>query len=106
MFSVRIALFLIFWHNLQLVEGGQYLVEVEVLDEGNDHLTWRGGYGFFSKKIFWFPIFPEKNILILVEEKKKSDSECLPYNLMLNSGKKFLTLVLSEKKISERNKKP
>ena len=47
----------------------------------------------------------EKNILILVEEKKKSDSEFLSYNLMLNYGNKFrawrdkkniLTLVLSE----------
>ena len=33
-------------------------------------LTWRGGLWFFSKKIFWFPMLPEKNILILVEEKK------------------------------------
>ena len=49
----------------------------------------------------------KKKILILVEE-KKSDSEFLSYNLMLNSGEKknILTLVLSEKKISERNKKP
>ena len=49
-------------------------------------------------------------------KKKKSDSEFLSYNLMLNSGKKFplcateiiniLTFVLSEKKISERIKKP
>jgi hypothetical protein len=49
--------------------------------------------------------------------KKKSDSEFLSYNLiMLNSGKtisrfarqkkNILTLVLSEKKNSERNKKP
>ena len=51
----------------------------------------------------------KKNILILVEGKKKSDSEFLSFNLMLNSGKKIralrekkkkiLTLVLSEKKI-------
>jgi hypothetical protein len=51
------------------------------------------------------------------EEKKKSDSEFLSYNLMLNSGNKIralrdkrkiniLTLVLFEKKISERKKKP
>jgi hypothetical protein len=49
-------------------------------------------------------------------KKKKSDSEFLSYNLMLNSGKKFplcateiiniLTFVLSEKKNSERIKKP
>ena len=44
---------------------------------GNDHLTWRAGLCFF----------PKKNILILVEGKKKSDSEFLSYNLMLNSGK-------------------
>ena len=33
-------------------------------DLGNDHLTWRGGggggYGFFSKKIFWFPMLLKK----------------------------------------------
>ena len=39
---------------------------------GTDHLTWRGGYGFFSKKIFWFPMLLKKNILILVEEKKNN----------------------------------
>ena len=49
--------------------------------------------------------------------KKKSDSEFLTYNLLLNSGKKIcasrdkkkiniLTLVLSEKKNSERSEKP
>jgi hypothetical protein len=58
---------------------------------GNDHLTWRGGgYGFFLKKysdsqycwkkIFWF-----------WWRKKKSDSEFLSYNLMLNTGKNFRT---------------
>ena len=56
----------------------------------------------------------EKNILILVEEKIKSDSEFLSYNLMLNSGKKIcalcdkkiniLTLVLSEKKFLNETK--
>jgi hypothetical protein len=49
-----------------------------------------------------------------VEEKKKSDSEFLSYNLMLNSGRKFrslrdkkiniLTLVLSEKKFMNETK--
>ena len=49
--------------------------------------------------------------------KKKSDSEFLSYNLMLNSGKKNCTLhdkknkysnscVVRKKKNSERNKKP
>ena len=58
-----------------------------------------------------------KNILILVEgKKKKSDSECLSYNLMLNSGKKIRALRdkinkysnsrVVQKKNSERNKKP
>ena len=59
---------------------------------------YRGGYGFFLKKYSDFG-----------GGKKKSDSEFLSYNLMLNSGKKncalrdkkinILTLVLSEKKI-------
>ena len=60
-----------------------------------------GGYGFFYKNIL-IPNVAEQNIVILVEDnKKKSDSELLSYNLMLNSGKKIniLTLVLSEKKI-------
>jgi hypothetical protein len=42
---------------------------------------------FFQKTIL-IPNVAEKNILILVEEKKKSDSELLSYNLMLNSVKK------------------
>ena len=56
------------------------------------------------KTIFWF-----------WWRKKKSDSEFLSYNLMLNSGKKFRTLRdkknkysnsrVVRKKISERNKK-
>jgi hypothetical protein len=51
-----------------------------------------------------------------VEEKKKSDSEFLSYNLMLNSGKKFGALrdkinkysnsCVVGKQISEQNKKP
>jgi hypothetical protein len=59
-----------------------------------DHLTWKGGRGlcFFSKKNILIPNVAEKNILILVEEKKKSDSEFLSYNLMLNSGKKVSAL--------------
>ena len=51
----------------------------------------------------------------MVEGKKKSDSEFLSYNLMLNSGKKIRALhdkkkysnsCVVQKKISERNKKP
>jgi hypothetical protein len=33
---------------------------VNLLCLGNDDLTWRGGYGFFSKKIFWFPMLLKK----------------------------------------------
>jgi hypothetical protein len=71
---------------------------------GNDHLTCRGGYGFFLKKYSDFG----------GGKKKKSDSEFLSYNLMLNSGKKIralrdkkiniLTFVLSEKKILNETK--
>jgi hypothetical protein len=39
-----------------------------------------------------------KNIPILVEEKKKSDSEFLTYNLMLISGKKICALHEKKKK--------
>ena len=46
----------------------------------------------FSKKNILIPNVAEKNVLILVEGKKKSDSEFLSYNLMLNSGKKIRTL--------------
>ena len=46
---------------------------------------------FFLKKIL-IPNVAEKNILILVEVEKKSDSEFLSYNLMLTSGKKIRAL--------------
>ena len=35
-----------------------------------DHLTWRGVLWYFSKKNILIPNVAEKNILILVEEKK------------------------------------
>jgi hypothetical protein len=41
---------------------------------------------FFPKKYILIPNVAEKNILILVEKKKKSDSEFLSYNLMWKSG--------------------
>jgi hypothetical protein len=41
---------------------------------------------FSLKKNILIPNVAEKNILILVEEKKKFDSEFLSYNLMLNSA--------------------
>ena len=52
--------------------------------------------GFFSKKNVRIPNVAEKNILILVEE-KKSDSEFLSYNLMWNSGNKFRALRAKKK---------
>jgi hypothetical protein len=72
-----------------------------------------GGYGFFSKNIFWFPMLLKK-IFWFWWGKKKSDSEFLSYNLMLISGKKNSRLARQKKnsnsrvvrkKISERNKK-
>jgi hypothetical protein len=45
--------------------------------------------GLDNTKYILIPNVAEKNILILVEEKKKSDSEILSFNLMSNSGKKF-----------------
>ena len=65
------------------------------------------------KKNVLIPNVAEKNILILVEGEKKSDSEFLSYNLMLNSGKKFARLARQKinsnsrvvrKKISKRSK--
>ena len=47
-----------------------------------------GGLWFFSKKIFWFPMLLKKHS-DFGGGKKKSDSEFLSYNLMLNSGKKL-----------------
>jgi hypothetical protein len=56
------------------------------------------GLGVMEKKsIFWFPMLLKK-IFWFWWRKKKSDSEFLSYNLMLNSEKKIniLTQVLSE----------
>ena len=64
---------------------------------GNDHLTWRGGLWFSSKKIFWFPMLLKKNSDFGGGKKKKSDSELLSYNLMLNSGKTFCCIEYLEK---------
>ena len=57
----------------------------------------KGGYVFFLKKYSDSNV-AEKNILILVEEKKKYDSEFLSYNLMWNSGKK-IALCVTKKNI-------
>ena len=56
----------------------------------------KGGYVFFLKKYSdsqccW------KKYSILVEKKKKPDSEFLSYNLMLNSGKKKFALCATKK---------
>jgi hypothetical protein len=60
----------------------------------------KGGLWFFSKKILiLIPNVAEKNILILMEKKKKSDSEFLSYNLMINSGKKISRLAPQKKYI-------
>jgi hypothetical protein len=58
----------------------------------------------------------EKNILILVEEKKNDMIQFLSYNLMLNPGKTFRVMrdkknkysnsCVVRKKNSEQNKKP
>ena len=60
---------------------------------------------FFSKKIFWFPMLLKK-IFWFWWRKKKSDSEFLSYNLMLNSGKKINILTLCPKKKFMNEKKP
>jgi hypothetical protein len=60
---------------------------------------------FFSKKNILIPNVAEKNILILVEEKKNNLIQSFCHNLMLNSGEKnILTLALSEKKILNETK--
>jgi hypothetical protein len=53
-----------------VINDAQFKCVVSIL--GNDHLTWRGGLWFFSKKNILIPNVAEKNILILVEEKKNN----------------------------------
>ena len=70
----------------------------------------------FSLKSILIPKVAEKNILILVGGKKKSDLEFLSYNLILNSGKnncdfldkknRYYNSRVVRRKISERNNKP
>jgi hypothetical protein len=52
-----------YWHHLENLESSFPL--------GTDHLTSRRGYGFFLKNIL-IPNVAEKNILILVKEKKNN----------------------------------
>ena len=51
-----------------------------------------GGVWFVSKQNILIPNVAEKNILILVEEKKKNLIQSFCHNLMLNSGQKIRTL--------------
>ena len=51
-------------------------------------------YGFFSKNIFSFPMLLKKIFWYFGGGKKKSDSEFLSYNLLLNSGKTQYVILL------------
>ena len=84
---------------------------------GNDHLTFKGGYGFFLRKYSDSQCCWKKYSDFGGGKKKKSDSKFLWYNLRLNSGKKICTLRdkkiniysnsrVIRKKNSEQNKKP
>ena len=55
---------------------------------------------FFSKKMFWFPMLLKNIFWFWWREKKKSDSEFLSFNLMLNSGKKICALRDKQNKYS------
>ena len=90
---------------------------IKIRSLGNDHLTWKGGGGVM--------VFPKKysdsqccwkKYSDFGGGEKKSDSEILSYNLMLNSGQNFalcatnknniLTPVVSEKKFLNENHNP
>jgi hypothetical protein len=65
----------------------------------------KGGYGFFLKKKYSDSQCCWKKYSDFGGGKKKSDSEFLSYNLMLNSGKKNILTCIGWEKISEQNKK-
>ena len=77
--------------------------------------NFQGGLWFFSKQIFWFPMLLKKIFWFWWRE-KKSVSEFLSYNLMLNFGEKKLHFVRQKNKyynshvvrenFSEWSKKP
>jgi hypothetical protein len=67
---------------------------------GNDHLTWRGGVMVFFLKKYSDSQCCWKKYSDFGGGKKKSDSEFLSYNLMLNSGKKFRALCNIKNKYS------
>ena len=72
---------------------------------GNDHLTWRGGFGFFLKKIFWFPMLLKK-IFWFWWRKKKIWFRVFFIKSNVKKWKKIniLTLGLTEKKILNETK--
>ena len=82
---VRGLMFLVFLINFFWVGGT--LVFIWKIRERPFNL--KRGYGFFSKKIFWFPMLLKKIFWFWWRNFFLSDSECLSYNLMLISGKKF-----------------
>jgi hypothetical protein len=57
----------------------------------------KGGFCFFFPTNILIPNFAEKNILILVDEKKNNLIQFLSYNVMLNSGEKKITLCATKK---------
>ena len=91
---------------------------LDILDNkylGTDHLTSRGGgYVFFSKKIFWFPMMLKKIFWFWWREKKIIWFRVFVIKSNVNIWRKFralrdkknniLTIVLSEKKILNETK--
>ena len=67
---------------------------------GNDHLTWRGGLCFFSKKIFWFLMLLKKIFWFWWRKKKNNLIQSFCHIFLLNSGKKFRALRDKKKKNS------
>ena len=70
------------------------------LDIREQPFNLKGLIWFYPKKIFWFPMLLKKIFWFWWRKIKKSDSEFLSYNLMLNSGKKFRALCDKENKYS------
>jgi hypothetical protein len=75
------------------VKGTINFLITSVIRERPFNLKGGEGYGFFLKKNILIPNDAEKNILILVEEKKNNLIQSfLSCNIMLNSGKKIRAL--------------
>ena len=64
---------------------------------GNDHLTWKGGGMVFFLKYSDSQCCWKKYSDFGGGKKKKSESEFLSYNLMLNSGEKKFALCSTKK---------